>query len=135
MENKIIKGCGFHHIALKAADFDKSLAMYMALGFMPLVSWGEGDGRAVMLDMGDGCRLELFAGGGDAYAANGKYMHFALRAGDVEAAYETALAAGFTPHKAPSFGMPPHATPYEVKMHIAFVKGPDGEEVEFFREI
>ena len=31
MANEIIKGMGFHHIGLKAADFEKSLAFYKAL--------------------------------------------------------------------------------------------------------
>ncbi len=135
MANQIIGGCGMHHIALKASDFEKSFSMYQALGFEPIVFWGEGEERAVMLDMGDGCRLELFAGGGEAYPVSGKYIHYALRVDDVEAAYNTALQAGFAPHTPPTFGMPPHAAPYEIKMHIAFVTGPDGEEVEFFKEL
>ena len=32
MANEIIPGMGFHHIGLKAADFQKSVAFYKALG-------------------------------------------------------------------------------------------------------
>ena len=32
MTNEKIRGAAFHHIALKAVDFDKSLAFYKALG-------------------------------------------------------------------------------------------------------
>ena len=32
MANEIIKGMGFHHMALYVSDFDKSLAFYQKLG-------------------------------------------------------------------------------------------------------
>lgn len=51
---------GFHHIALKCKDIDKSLAMYRALGMTEAVRWGEGDKLIVMLDVGDGEQLEFF---------------------------------------------------------------------------
>ena len=63
MSNDIIKGMGFHHIGLKAADFEKSLAFYKALGLKEVVRWGEGEKTIAMLDLGDGGRLELFANG------------------------------------------------------------------------
>ena len=65
MANEMIKGMGFHHIGLKVADFAKSRAMYNALGMKEVCGWGEGDKEIVMFDLGDGGRIELFAGGGD----------------------------------------------------------------------
>ena len=53
---------------------------------------------------------------------------------DVEAAYETALAAGFVSKSAPKV-VPLQSEPYKTSIHIAFVYGPDGEEVEFFAEV
>ena len=32
MSDNVIKGMGFHHIALKCKDIEKSLAMYKAIG-------------------------------------------------------------------------------------------------------
>ena len=39
MANEIIQGMGFHHIGLKAADFQKSVAFYKALGLKEVVGW------------------------------------------------------------------------------------------------
>lgn len=134
MANETIRGMGFHHVALKCEDLNKSLAMYQALGMKEIVRWGEGDGEIVMLDVGDGGRIELFANGGDEFAVNGKWQHFALGVDDVEHAYQTALAAGFLPKIAPKT-VPLNAKPAPMSIYIAFVIGPDGEEVEFFKEV
>ena len=62
MANEIIKGMGFHHVALKAADYESAYKFYTeGLGMKLYATWGEGDGRAAMLDLGDGGILELFA--------------------------------------------------------------------------
>lgn len=134
MSNKVIRGMGFHHVALKVKDFEKSVAMYKALGMEEIVRWGEGKGEIVMLDIGDGGRIELFACGGDEYAVNGKWQHFAMCVEDVEQAYAVALAAGFVPKIAPKV-VPLESKPDQIAIHIAFVTGPDGEEVEFFKEV
>lgn len=134
MKNEKLPGLGFHHIALKCTDINKSLTMYKALGMREVLRWGEGEKRIVMLDVGDGGRIELFANGSDAYSPMGKWAHFALRTSDVNAAYETALAAGFLSKTAPKV-VPLQSEPYRTSIHIAFVIGPDGEEVEFFREV
>lgn len=134
MENAKIIGLGFHHIALKCANIKKSLSMYTALGMKEVLRWGEGDRLIVMLDVGDGGRIELFANGSDAYSPMGKWVHFALHADNVDAAYETALATGFASKTAPRV-VPLESAPYKTAINIAFVIGPDGEEVEFFREV
>lgn len=134
MANEIIKGMGFHHIALKCKDIEKSLAMYSALGMKELVRWGEGDGLIIMLGLGDDGRIELFANGSDEFSVNGKWQHFAVRVDDVEAAYKVALEAGFESASAPNI-VPINSTPNKMNLNVAFVKGPDGEELEFFKEI
>jgi glyoxylase I family protein len=134
MKNEIISGMGFHHIALKVADFEKSLEMYRALGLREVVRWGEGKSEIAMLDVGDGGRIELFACGGDEFAVNGKWQHFALKVDDVEQAYAVALAAGFTSKIAPNV-VPLDSKPDKMSIQIAFVLGNDGEEVEFFKEV
>lgn len=134
MANVTVKGMGFHHIALKCKDIEKSLEMYKALGMCEVVRWGEGDGLVVMLDLGDGSRIEMFANGSDDYSVNGKWQHFALSVDDVDAAYECALAAGFLPKTEPK-SVPILATPSDITIRIAFVIGNDGEQVEFFKEI
>ena len=134
MSNKKIGGMGFHHIALKVKDFETSVRMYKALGMEEIVRWGEGKGEIVMLDIGDGGRIELFACGGDEYAVNGKWQHFAMCVDDVEQAYAVALEAGFMPKIAPKV-VPLDSKPDKIAINIAFVTGPDGEEVEFFKQV
>ena len=134
MANQKIKGMGFHHIALKAADIEKSTRFYEALGMTFIVGWGEGEKEIRMFDFGDGGRLELFANGGDEYAVNGKFAHLALSVENVEEAYKIALEAGGVPHIAPKT-VPLDSHPEKISINIAFVKGPDGEEVEFFRQV
>jgi len=134
MENTGRFTLGFHHIALKCSDIEKSLTMYKALGLREVLRWGEGEKRIVMLELSDGGRIELFANGSDEFSPMGKWVHFALRADDVDAAYEAALAAGFRSKSAPRV-LPLESQPYKTSINIAFVYGPDGEEVEFFREV
>jgi len=132
MANEIIKGMGFHHIALRCADIEKSLTMYKALGMKEEVRWGEGEKLIVMLDIGDGGHIELFANGSDEYSVKGKWNHFAMGVDNVDEAYQIALDAGFQPLIAPKFA-PLESTPKKITLNVAFVTGPDGEEVEFFR--
>jgi glyoxylase I family protein len=133
--NPLLAGCGFHHVAIRVVDFDRTLKFYVeGLGFRKAVEWGEGEKRACMLDTGDGNYLEVFAGAkrapGEA-APEGAIIHFALRAKDCDAALERARAAGaevtMEPKNLAVFGNPP------IPIRIAFFKGPDGEVVELFQ--
>ncbi len=133
MANKIIKGLHYAHAAIVAKDFEKSLAFYQALGFEPYVSWGEGKGKIMLLDIGNGDKIELFAKGSDEYSANGKWLHLAFAVENVEAAYETALKAGATPLIPPK-EMPLESTPTRITLQVAFVAGPDGEQIEFCKQ-
>ncbi len=134
MANHVVPGMGFHHIGLKAKDFNKSLAFYQALGMKCIARWENASGPIAMLDLGDGGRIELFGDGGDAFSTNGKWVHFALGVADVAAAYEAALAAGAESQSAPR-DLDLKADPSDMTIRIAFVKGPDGEVIEFFRQI
>jgi glyoxylase I family protein len=136
--NPVLSGCGFHHIALRARDFDRSLAFYTeGLGFRAAHGWGEGDSRVVLLDLGDGNYLELFASRpgqvpdeAAAEATQGwPFFHLALRSDDVDADTERVRALGATITVEPKtvhLGDPPRA------LRIAFFLGPDGEVLELF---
>ena len=125
---------GFHHIGLKCSNIEKSLAMYKALGLKEVMRWGEDEKLVVMLDIGDGGRIEMFANGSDEFSANGKWIHFALKVTDVDAAYHHALGIGFTSRMEPTI-LPLATKPEPTPVHIAFVYGPDGEQIEFFKEV
>ncbi|MBQ4087480.1 MAG: VOC family protein [Clostridia bacterium] len=137
MANNVIKGCGFHHVALQTSDFEKSLKFYTeGLGFQLRTRWVAGSGKQIALvDLGDRNYFELFSDGEktDAKAGNaGSYFHLALRVDDTRAAFARAVECGAEPLIEPKDvelgeGEVVHAS-------LSFVKGPDGEEVEFFEE-
>lgn len=135
MSNKILDGAGFHHVALRTTCLEKSLAFYKALGMEEIVRWGAGELEIVMLDIGDGGRLELFANRGVDYPAEGRWQHFAISVDDVPAAYELALTLGAKPHTAPKTVPLSDAKPAPIAIQVAFVEGPDGEQVEFFKQV
>lgn len=135
MANHIIKGMSYAHMAIAAKDFDKSLAFYRALGMTVYTSWGTGDSRVALLDMGDGSLVELFAkpdlqGEGEGTP----FLHFAMAVQNVDEAYRTAVAAGATPVTPPT-EMPLDAHPRALTLRVAFLKGPSGEELEFFKTV
>lgn len=136
--NPVIGGCGFHHIALRARDFDRSLAFYTdGLGFRSALTWGEGETRAALLDMGDGNYLELFAARPgqipDTGAAGTGWplLHLALRAEDVDGITERVRGMGATitvEPKSVDLG-----SPKSVPVRLSFFLGPDGEVIELFQ--
>lgn len=132
---------GFHHAALKASDFEASLKFYReGLGLVPKIAWGKGDGRAVMLDAGNGNCLELFAGGaartprpaGSPREPEPPLLHLAFRTPSCDAAFERARRAGAAVVAEPKTVTIPSTPPTTVR--IAFCTGPDGETIEFFQE-
>jgi len=132
MPNEKIKNIGVHHLAISANDLEKSVEFYVnGLGFTQTMAWGEGNNRAVMLDIGNGSHFEIFANGNAEPASNEKIVHFAFTTSDPDGAYENAIAAGAVSHAAPFEVKIPSDPPLPVR--IAFVKGPDGELLEFFK--
>ena len=140
MLNQVIKGCGHHHTALYAADYDKSLKFYTeALGFQPICSWEQKSGeRIIMLDVGDGAILEVFESNymkeQPEKKTKGLYWHLCYKADDVDAAFKAAVDAGATPTQEP-MDVELAATPKPLFIRNAFVLGPDGEMIEFFKNL
>jgi glyoxylase I family protein len=123
---------GVHHIAIKVKDFDASLKFYtQTLGFPAQLTWGEGDKRAAMIDVGNGNCVELFAGGPAGPRPDGHWLHLALRCTDTKSAMEKVRKAGYEvtmDTKDITIESRPHPFP----IRIGFFKGPDGELIEFF---
>jgi glyoxylase I family protein len=134
-KNGTIPGCGYHHVAIRASDFEGAVRFYTeGLGCRLAVRWGEGDRRAALLDTGDGNYVEVFAGGQRApfeAPPEGGILHFALRTTDCDAAIERARAAGATVTVEPKT-LPLESEP-KITIRIAFCIGPAGETIEFFQ--
>jgi len=137
--NKAIGGGGFHHVAIKVANFDESVMFYTrALGFTEAVRWGKGDNRAILLDCGDGNFFEVFAGGqatpADAKSGGaGPIIHVALRSDDVDGAIARARAGGAEITLEPTDVTIKSDPPTPVR--IAFCRAPGGEVIEFFMHL
>jgi glyoxylase I family protein len=129
--NEKIGGGGFHHVALRANDFEATVKFYTeGLGFKEKHGWGVGDKRIVLLDSGDGNYMEVFAGGSGEPKPEGYYFHVAFRSNNVDAAVEAAVAAGAVVTVDPKDVVLGNNPPTPVR--LAFVKGLNGEIIEFF---
>ena len=127
-----MKTLGFHHVAIKCQDLDKSIAFYGAFGMTVERTWGEGDSRACMVSVGNGNYLELFAGGAKGDKPEGFVIHFAIRVDDTQAMFDLALKQGAEVVK-PVTALTIPSKPEALPVTLAFVKGPDGEIIEFFQ--
>jgi len=133
-KNSVIEGCGLHHIAVQTRDLEVSLRFYRdVLGMKVVMEAGLPEGKIVLLDMGDGSCVELFAPTADSPAAsspaaNDPITHIALTTADARTAVERVRQAGYEITVEPrSSGLG------DLKAVIAFSKGPNGEVIEFWQ--
>jgi len=133
MGNEKIKGPGFHHVAIRAIDFEGTVKFYEdGMGFVRRFGWGEGNSRAALMDVGDGNYVEIFANRSEGEIPEGGLLHYAIRVADADSAYEKAIAAGAMSVAPPRDANPPHAD-HPITFRVAFVRGPAGETIEFFQ--
>ena len=133
MANKRPFGPGFHHVAIKATDFEATVKFYEeGLGFVRHFGWGEGNTRAALMDTGDGNYIEIFAGRADSEIPEGGILHYALRVEDANSAFARAIAAGATSVIEPKDVSPANAD-HPITFRVAFVRGLAGETIEFFQ--
>lgn len=123
---------GFHHTAIRAADFDATLRFYReTLGMTTKITWGETPERAAMVDAGDGNYVEIFERRPDESGSGSPILHFALRTDNCSEMLEQVRATGAEVTMEPKeITIASNVGPVEVK--IAFFKGPDGEVIELF---
>jgi len=126
-------GPGFHHIAIRAYDFDATLAFYSKVfGFERRYGWGDAGARAAMLGVGELNYIEVFEGrpAGEKVAEGG-LLHYAIRVSDVDGIYAKALAAGAVSQVEPKDV--DIQGDHVVTVRLAFVVGLDGEVIELFK--
>jgi glyoxylase I family protein len=124
---------GFHHVAIRAFDFDATVRFYeAAIGCVRRFGWGADGSRAALMDVGDGNYVEIFAGRAAGEVPEGGVIHFALRTDDTDVAYARAVAGGATPMIEPKDASPGNAD-RPITFRVAFVRGLDGEIIEFFQ--
>jgi glyoxylase I family protein len=132
-KNKLIKGCGFHHVSMRVKDLEKSRKFYTeGLGFIERFSWGVAPKKTILMDIGDGNYIEISQGDPNKSPEEGTFRHLALRADDCKTAIEYARKAGaevtIEPKDITLSSKPP------LNIRIAFFKGPDGELIELFED-
>ena len=133
-KNAIIAGCGMHHVAVQTRDWEASLRLYRdVLGMEIVAEFGSPERKIILLDLGDGTYMELFAPVADSPAVdsespNDPVPHFALAVEDTRAATERVREAGYEITIEPKDLELDH-----LSVTIAFFKGPSGEVLEFFQ--
>ncbi|PSK89100.1 VOC family protein [Taibaiella chishuiensis] len=139
---------GIHHIAIRATDFEATLAFYtQALGFSLSHSWSLPAfnlKQAAMLRAADGLSyIELYDEAADIATQGRKrlpgepltqtaLLHICLGTGDAAAAFHRAIAYGATPCIEPmalELGEP------AIKVRNALVYSPNGEVIEFLEPV
>lgn len=137
--NATLKPGGFHHVALLAPNFEKSVDFYQnVLGCTPAALFGEAPNRGALLDAGDGNYIEIFERIERGEVPGGlKVMlaaqHFALRCTDCAGLLEKVRAAGCViEQETKTISLQDKLHDRTLELTIAFFTGPCGELVELF---
>lgn len=135
-KNKVIPGCGLHHLAIQVRDWEATLRLYRDVLGMEIVADFVGktsQRRIVLMEMGDGSHIEFFAPTANtpspgSPAANDPLTHLALTTTDIHAATEHVRRAGYEITVEPK-----QVTMQDIRATISFFNGPNGEVIELFQ--
>lgn len=119
-----------NHVSLKvpASMFEETYAFYRDVLGLKLIRLQDG---AVFLSCGNTV-VEILNTGKD-QERGGALDHIAFDVDDVDAMVRKCKALGFAVTMGPKVHVFPGKVPYNV--YIAFIQGPAGEEIEFFKEL
>jgi catechol 2,3-dioxygenase-like lactoylglutathione lyase family enzyme len=132
-------GPALHHVSLRVADIERSIAFYRDGLRLTLGSAFELRGRrfALMHAPGGG-RVELVESTEEGRPPSERDVlwHLALGTDDVQAALDAALAAGGKlAVPVTSLDLVDDVAHRPSRVRIAFVRGPDSEEIELIEEL
>ena len=124
---------GYHHVGLFVTDAQRSLEFYTKLGGRETFSFPMPDNSEktiYLVDLGNNAVIEIIPRGIESPEENARWAHIALACDDVQAAFDLAVELGATVR----------SEPREVMLGDrlcanAFIYGPDGEVIEFFRTL
>ena len=126
--------CRFHHVALKAKDFDAAVNFYKdVLGLKEKIMWMMGDTPAIMLEMSCGGIVEIFGLGSDEEELSPRWVHMAVVVDDIPAVYKKAIEYGAKPLVEPD-KMIIQGKEKALETEYAFIQGVAGEVFEFIDE-
>ena len=130
--NPLIRGLGFHHISISTLEMEKSLDFYCnVLGMQVFRETMIGERRLVQLDIGDGMLVEISDASPETKAAIPAPVplnHIGFVTVDLTGAVERVRAAGY-----PIVVEPRRISSGPIQASLAFVKGPNGESIEFMQ--
>ena len=129
---------GLHHVSLRVADLDRSLALYRdVLGFTVRTSFVLLDRRFAILETGNSGYLELVEWPDRVHPGreDDVIWHLALRTSDIERSFDAVSKAGY-PITRPITPLDLVNTVNGVafSLRVAFFRGPDGEDVELLED-
>lgn len=123
----------YHHIGLFTADAARSLKFYTeGLGGRETFRFplpGDATKTIYLVELGEGAVVEIIPRGVEESESNARWAHICLKTDDVQAAFDLALKAGATVRSEPADVMLG-----DMPATNAFIYGPDGEVIEFFKE-
>ena len=129
---------GVHHVSLRVANLERSLALYRdTLGFALKTAFTLDDRRFAMLETGNSGYIELVETKETVHAGrqDDVIWHFAARTDDLERSLEAVARAGYSitvPIR--PLDLVNTATHQAFSIRVAFFRGPDGEEVELLED-
>lgn len=121
---------GVHHIAVRAADFDRSVQFYKnTLGLETKNTWSRKEGRAALIEIVPGSYIEIFEWPPTTLTGEPVILHFCLRTDDVDGMTERARADGYAVTVEPQ-SLDIETSIGVTKLRLSYVRGPDGEDIE-----
>ena len=137
MPNPILGDGGFHHVCVKARDWDKTIEFYTdVLGFTEKIAWNSAPERAALLDTGAGNYIEILEDMAHTPEANGSIAHFALRTNNLDEVATHVRESGTKITVEPKdVTLSTTNNAGALVIRLFFCEGPNGEVIEFFQNV